>query len=58
MRRVAGQSSQRRGFYSGAPKSDMRLPAMSLNMAMEPNPPGISVGYMRALPPRLTALSR
>ena len=29
MRRAAGQSSQRRGFYSEDLKSDMRLPAMS-----------------------------
>ena len=29
MRRAAGQSSQRRGFYSEDFKSDIRLPAMS-----------------------------
>ena len=35
----------------------MRLPAMSLKIASEPKPPGISLGCIRAVPPRLTALS-
>ena len=45
-------------FYSGDLKSEIRLPAMSKNMAIEPKPPGISVGDISAVPPRLTALSR